>query len=94
MPRGRKSAALGRRVEQMRERRARLIRRAADFDVVVEGDDDAAGEGRLRRLEDLLQRRREAQPAGGAPLRAAAAREEAHPAYRAERGDVGRHAVS
>ena len=27
---------------------------------------------------------KEAQPAGGAPLRAAAAREEAHPAYRVD----------
>ena len=63
--------------------------RAANKDVIMDGDDEAIGVLCRHRRQALLKSGCETQRTSRAALCAATAREEAHPAARTEGGDVG-----
>ena len=93
MPSGHKPTLSRRRRNELRQRLTYTIERPGDLRVVVQRYNQAITVAIAHTLKHELQSGSKSKRPKGASLRAATAREKAHPPIRPQRRDVGRRAV-
>ena len=93
MPSGHKPTLASRRLNELSQRLAYATDRPGNLRVVVQRHNQAIAIAIAHTFKHQLQSRRKSKRPKGASLRAATAREEAHPPIRPQRRNIGRRAV-